>query len=81
MQRLRDETQCENYWVWSGQKFEDLIQKSEGKLLLMFDVLVDGPFELDKKDLSLAHRCSSNQRIIDLKHFFKTGEVELWSES
>lgn len=47
----------------------------------MFDVLVDGPFELDKKDLSLAHRCSSNQRIIDLKHFFKTGEVELWSES
>lgn len=81
VQRLRDETQCENYWVWSGQKFEDLIQKPEGKLLLMFDVLVDGPFELDKKDLSLAHRGSSNQRIIDLKHFFKTGEVKLWSES
>jgi hypothetical protein len=38
VQRLRDETQCENYWVWSGQKFEDLIQKPEGKLLLMFDV-------------------------------------------
>ena len=81
MQRLRDETQCENYWVWSEQKFEDLIQKPEGKLLLMFDVLVDGPFELDKKDFSLAHRGSSNQRIIDLKHFFKTSEVELWSES
>ena len=81
VQRLRDETQCENYWVWSGQYFEDLTRRPEGKLLLMFDVLVDGPFELDKKDPSLAYMGSSNQRIFDLKHFFKTGEVKLWSES
>ena len=80
MQRLRDETQCENYWVWSGQKFEDLIQKPEGKLLLMFDVLVDGPFELDKKDLSLAYRGSSNQRVINIKQSLQKGEVVLWEE-
>ena len=32
------------------------------------DVLVDGQFEYDKKDLSLAFRGSSNQRILELKN-------------
>ena len=32
----------------------------------LIDVLVDGPFMLDKKDISLAFRGSSNQRIIDV---------------
>ena len=81
VQRLREETQCKTFWVWSGQKYEDLILKPEGKLLLLFDVLVDGPFELDKKDPRLAHRGSSNQRIIDLNKSLAQGEVILWSES
>ena len=35
-------------------------------MLLYFDVLVDGKFELDKKDPRLMYRGSSNQRVIDI---------------
>lgn len=51
-------------WVWTGYMFENLCD------LLIFDyvdVLVDGPFIQEKKNLSLAYRGSENQRVIDVK--------------
>lgn len=53
-------------WVWTGYDF------TEDKLIDMpimsyIDVLVDGRFEEDKKDLRLKYRGSSNQRVIDVK--------------
>ena len=36
-------------------------------LISLLDVLVDGPFVLDKKDIRLKFKGSSNQRIIDIK--------------
>ena len=44
-------------------------------ILSNIDYLVDGPFILDKKDMRLQFRGSSNQRIIDIPHFFKTKEI------
>ena len=46
-------------------------------ILSMTDVLVDGEFELDKRDLMLRFRGSSNQRVIDVKASLETGEVVL----
>ena len=52
-------------WLWSGYTKEELEADNATKPILDFiDVLVDGPFELDKKDLSLPFRGSSNQRIL-----------------
>lgn len=56
-------------WIYSGYTYEQLLKASEDKkeLLSLCDVLVDGPFMIFQKDLSLRFRGSRNQRIIDLK--------------
>lgn len=65
--------------MWSGYTFEKLIDSRERlKLLLYFDVLVDGRFEEDKKDLRLPYFGSTNQRVIDVQESLKEGKVVLW---
>lgn len=52
-------------WMWTGYTIEELKKdKVTAECLEYIDVLIDGPFEEDKKDLSLPFRGSSNQRII-----------------
>lgn len=64
-------------WVWSGYSWEDL---KEFPVMKYMDVLVDGRFEEDKKDLRLKWRGSSNQRVIDVVASSKAGEVVLLEE-
>ena len=45
------------------------------ELLKYIDVIVDGKFEEDKKDLKLQFRGSSNQRILDVKESIRTGKI------
>lgn len=69
-ERVRKEFGNEkDIWVYSGYTYEQLLRSSEDKkkLLSLCDVLVDGPFMIFLKDLSLKFRGSSNQRIIDIK--------------
>ena len=46
-------------------------------ILQNIDVLVDGEFQEDKKNIMLEFRGSENQRVIDVKKTLKTGEVVL----
>ena len=50
-------------------------------LLQYINVLVDGSFECDNRDLTLPFRGSTNQRIIDVKKSLELGEVVLWQPS
>ena len=61
-------------WVWTGYNFEDL---KELPVMRYIDVLVDGRFDKDKKDLTLKWRGSSNQRVIDVAESLKSSEVVL----
>lgn len=70
-------------WSWTGYYWEELLQESSDKLALLsyVDVLVDGRFDLKKKDLSLQFRGSSNQRIIDVPKSLWQEEMILWRQS
>ena len=52
-------------WLWTGYTLETL-STIQQEVIRYVDVLIDGPFELEKRDLSLPWRGSSNQRVIDL---------------
>ena len=69
-------------WAWSGYTFEELLLESEDKLALLqeIDILVDGRFELNKKDLKLQFRGSSNQRIIDVPKSLSQKQVVIWEK-
>lgn len=74
-----------NIWVWSGYTYEELVERcASGKeddlnwLLCNIDVLVDGRFELDKRDLTLKWRGSSNQRVINVQETLKQNEIILY---
>lgn len=62
-------------WAYCGKTFEQL---QDNILLPSCDVLVDGPFVLAKRDITLAFRGSSNQRIIDVQASLKNGEVVIY---
>lgn len=63
-------------WAYCGLTFEEILQDKNKKALLeKCDVLVDGPFILAQRDISLAFRGSSNQRIINVKESLKNGRV------
>ncbi|MDN5831094.1 MAG: anaerobic ribonucleoside-triphosphate reductase activating protein [Tetragenococcus halophilus] len=69
-------------WSWSGYTFEELLQDTDDKLemLAKIDILVDGRFELSKKNLNLQFRGSSNQRIIDVAKSLEIGQAVIWEK-
>lgn len=75
VKRIKDETN-KSIWIWTGGLFEEL-KKNKDKLNILeyVDVLVDGRFELDKRDLNLKYKGSSNQRVIDIPKSLKLNRV------
>ena len=70
-------------WVYSGYTLDkDLWQEGTfarcdltDEILGMIDVLVDGEFELERKNIMLKFRGSENQRLIDVKRSLEENEV------
>ena len=62
-------------WLWTGYQLEDVFEDLVGSGI---DVVVDGRFVEDLKDLRLKYRGSSNQRVIDLKETIRTGDIILY---
>lgn len=71
-----------NIWCYTGYTFEDVLEnmklnKGLKELIQNIDVLVDGKFDISKKDESLRFRGSSNQRVIDIKKSLEVEKVKL----
>lgn len=64
-------------WLFTGDIYEDDIKDNPLKMdvFKLCDVVVDGPFIKEQKDLSLAFRGSKNQRLIDVKKTLEHGKV------
>lgn len=74
-----------NIWCFTGYDFERdvtghmLGEWEETKEMLSYiDVMVDGEFMADKKDLNLVFKGSSNQRTIMVQESMKCGEIVYW---
>ena len=68
-------------WIYSGYVWEDIIKDETLREILKYtDVLVDGAYVDELRDISLAFRGSSNQRIIDVQKTLDSNEVVLWQE-
>jgi anaerobic ribonucleoside-triphosphate reductase activating protein len=63
-------------WLYTGFLWESI---KNLPCIEYLDVLVDGEFEVDKKDVKLKWKGSSNQRVIDVKESQNQGKVILWT--
>lgn len=84
IKKIRELFPEKNIWCYTGYTFEtDLLEESRAKcectqeMLHNIDILVDGEFVEELKDISLQFRGSSNQRIIDVKASMNAGMVQL----
>ena len=85
LRKVKKEYPNKTVWCYTGNVLErDLLNKSfyttevTLEMLSLIDVLVDGEFVQDLKNISLEFRGSSNQRIIDVKKTLASGEVVLY---
>ena len=82
LRRVKEQYPRKTIWCYSGYTLdEELLKESRARcectdeILGMLDVLVDGRFVEALKDISLAFRGSSNQRIIDVPKSLESGQI------
>lgn len=87
LRKVRRKYPEKSIWCFTGFTLEML--ETEGthchcevteEMLSMIDVLVDGRFDKNKKNISLRFRGSENQRLIDLNLTRECGTLTLWNE-
>jgi anaerobic ribonucleoside-triphosphate reductase activating protein len=85
VKRVKEVYPDKNIWGFTGYTLEKLLEDGShprcevtDELLSMIDILVDGRFEKDKKNLMLKFRGSENQRLIDMNATRENGKITLY---
>lgn len=85
LKKVKENYPKKTIWCYTGYVYEKdllgrMIQKWKitKEILELIDVLVDGPFIEEQKDITLLFRGSANQRLIDVPQSLAAGEVILW---
>ncbi|MCR5817145.1 MAG: anaerobic ribonucleoside-triphosphate reductase activating protein [Ruminococcus sp.] len=86
LKKVKEQYPNKTVWCYSGYLFDkELLSESRARcevtdeLLSYIDILVDGEFVLEKKNIMLQFRGSENQRIIDVKKSLTSGEVVIYT--
>jgi anaerobic ribonucleoside-triphosphate reductase activating protein len=88
LRKMRETYPQKTVWCYSGYTLEQLQGDQPcrarcdvtDEMLEMLDVLVDGRFVLEKKNIRLRFRGSENQRLIDMNKTRERGEIVLWDD-
>lgn len=67
-------------WLWTGYEYCEILTFIPKEILNYIDVIVDGPFILELRDLSLKFRGSRNQRVIDVKATLKNESITYYCD-
>ena len=73
---LREEFPDKTIWLYTGSSFENVLDLP---VVRMVDVLVDGEYKEDLRDVNAPWVGSTNQRVIDVKKSIAAGQAVLWS--
>lgn len=77
LRKLKSAMPTKTVWVYTGYLYEDL---KDHEMMQYIDVLVDGRFEIERRNISLRFRGSENQRILDVKRSLAEGVPVLYME-
>lgn len=86
LRAIKEKYPDKNIWAFSGYLFEKITSGTLGdwaitkEYLSYLDVLVDGPFVEEKKNLNLRFRGSENQRLIDVTASLRENKIVLWHD-
>ncbi len=89
VKKVREKFPNKSIWCYTGFVFDEKSGELKEthknthctkELLSLFDVLVDGPYIEELKDIRLKFRGSSNQRVISVQKSLQTGEIVLYLE-
>lgn len=85
VRRVREDLPQKTIWCYTGYTYRDGAIEEERancevtrQFISLLDVLVDGRFVEELKDIRLVFRGSSNQRVIDIKRSIESGSVVLY---
>ncbi len=85
LHKVREAYPQKDIWCFTGYLFdEELLKESSARcevtdeMLSLIDILVDGEFVVEKKNISLMFRGSENQRIIDVKKSLEQKQIIPW---
>jgi anaerobic ribonucleoside-triphosphate reductase activating protein len=70
---VKEKYPIKDIWLYTGYTYEELYYKEISRILLYIDVLVDGPYIEEQRDITLPWRGSKNQRVIDVKETLEQG--------
>ena len=74
---IREKYPDKTIWLYTGSLWEEI---QEYEIIRYLDVCVDGEFQVDKKDVLLKWKGSSNQRVIDVQASLREGKAVLYVE-